>query len=128
MINSVVLQGRLTHNPELKTIPNGTSVVSFSIAVQRSYSRDAEKKVDYIDVVAWRQTAEFVCKYFTKGMSIGITGRIQTDTYTDKEGKQRKRVEVYADKVDFLESKKSADVDTEFTPIEIADESDDLPF
>ncbi len=137
MINSVVLQGRLTHDPELKTIPNGTPVVSFNIAVQRSYTKNEERKTDFVDIVAWRQTAEFVCRYFRKGMSIGITGHIQTDTYTAKDGTSRKRFEVYADKVDFLESReKSSDV--EYSPaadakneefeVFVADDRFDLPF
>ena len=91
MINTVVLMGRLTADSELKTTPSGISVTSFRIAVDRSYSpRDGgERQTDFIDIVAWRGTAEFVCKYFGKGQMIAVTGRIQTRNYEDKGGSKR---------------------------------------
>ena len=122
MINTVVIQGRLTRDPELKTTQSGTSVVSFSIANQRSYAKDGtDRKTDFYDVLAWRQTAEFICRNFRKGQMIGITGRLQTDSYTNREGKTVTRTEILAEQADFLESKKTVDV---YAPVE---ESDDLP-
>ena len=84
MLNIVALMGRLTHTPELKTTQNGTSVCSFGIAVDRTYTpKGEERKADFIDVVAWRQTAEHICKYFQKGSMIAIDGSIQTRSYQD---------------------------------------------
>ena len=106
MINSVVLMGRLTADPELKTTPNGTSVTSFSMAVERNYApKGQERETDFINVVAWRQTAEFVCRYFDKGQIIAITGSIQTRKYQDKNGNNRTAVEVVANQVSFCGSK-----------------------
>lgn len=114
MINTVVLMGRLTADSELKTTPSGISVTSFRIAVDRSYSpRDGgERQTDFIDIVAWRGTAEFVCKYFGKGQMIAVTGRIQTRNYEDKGGSKRTAVEVVADKVDFCGSKSESGANT----------------
>ena len=106
MLNVVVLMGRLTADPEVKTTPNGNSVCSFSIAVNRSYDRE---KTDFVDVVAWRNTAEFVGKYFSKGQMIVVKGALQTRTYEDKEGQKRKITEVLAENVEFGESKKPED-------------------
>ena len=89
MFNLVVLTGRLTADPELKTTPNGISVTSFSVAVSRPYRSGEEAQTDFINIVAWRQRAEFICKYFTKGSMIGIEGSIQTRKYTDKNGNNR---------------------------------------
>lgn len=105
MLNSCVLMGRLTADPELRTTQNGKSVASFSLAVERDFQRDGERQTDFIDVVAWRGTAEFVCKYFRKGRMLAIVGHIQTRTYTDKDGNKRKAVEVVADKADFTGEK-----------------------
>lgn len=102
MLNVVALNGRLTHTPELKTTQNGTSVCSFSIAVDRTYTpKGEERKADFIDIVAWRQTAEFICKYFQKGSMIAIDGSIQTRSYQDKQGSSRTKVEVLANNVSF---------------------------
>ena len=106
MLNVVVLMGRLTADPEVKTTPNGNSVCSFSIAVNRSHDRE---KTDFVDVVAWRNTAEFVGKYFSKGQMIVVKGALQTRTYEDKEGQKRKVTEVLAENVEFGESKKQED-------------------
>lgn len=115
MINVVVLQGRFTDTPELRTIPNGTAVTTFTLAVSRSYVKAGEdRKTDFIDFVAWHKTAEFITKNFAKGQTIGITGHLQTDTYTDREGKSRKRVEVYVDRVDFLEKPAQSPTDIAF--------------
>ena len=107
MFNLVVLTGRLTSDPELKTTPNGVSVCSFAIAVERRHKQGEERQADFIDIVAWRQTAEFVSKYFSKGSMIGIEGSIQTRKYTDKNGNNRTAFEVVANNVHFVESKRS---------------------
>lgn len=109
MINCIILMGRLTHDPELKTTSAGTSVTSFSVAVERDFAKDGEKQTDFIDVVAWGKTAEFVCRYFAKGRMIAVQGRLQTRTYTDKEGNKRKAVEVTAEKVSFTGEPKKAE-------------------
>ena len=106
MLNIVALMGRLTHTPELKTTQNGTSVCSFSIAVDRAYTpKGEERKADFIDIVAWRQTAELICKYFQKGSMIAIDGSIQTRSYQDKQGSNRTAVEVLANHISFAGSK-----------------------
>ena len=97
MFNLVVLTGRLTADPELKTTPNGISVTSFSIAVSRRYRSGEETQADFINIVAWRQNAEFITKYFKKGNMIGIEGAIQTRRYTDKNGNNRTAFEIVAD-------------------------------
>lgn len=108
MFNLVVLTGRLTADPELKTTPNGISVTSFSVAVSRPYRSGEEAQTDFINIVAWRQRAEFICKYFTKGSMIGIEGSIQTRKYTDKNGNNRTAFEVVANNVQFVESKRDS--------------------
>ena len=105
-MNSICLLGRLTADPELRNTPNGISVTNFDVAVDRSYTpKGQEKQVDFIPVQAWRQTAEFVCKYFRKGQRIALTGSLQTRSYTDKEGNKRTAYEVVAEHVFFAESK-----------------------
>ena len=108
MFNLVVLTGRLTADPELKTTQSGISVTSFSIAVDRRYRVGEERQTDFINVVAWRQSAEFVAKYFKKGNMIGIEGSIQTRKYTDKNGNNRTAFEVVANNVQFVESKRDS--------------------
>ncbi len=105
MLNRVVLQGRLAADPELRQTPNGVSVASFRIGVSRNYNRE---QTDWINIVAWRQTAEFVKKYFFKGNLILLEGSIQTRTYQDRDGNNRSAVEVVADQVYFAESKGSS--------------------
>lgn len=106
MLNQVSLMGRLTADPELRHTPNDIAVTTFTLAVNRSYVKQgAERQADFIDIVAWRSTAEFVCRYFKKGQMMAVTGSIQTRNYTDKEGKNRKAFEVVADNVYFTESK-----------------------
>ena len=100
MINSVVLMGRLTYEPELKTTTSGLSVIRFQMAVDRNYqSQGQERQADFIDVVAWRQTAEFISRYFHKGSMIAVEGSIQTNNFTDRDGNKRKSVEVVANQV-----------------------------
>lgn len=102
MINRVVLMGRLVADPELKTTTNGISVTSFRIAVDRAYVKSGEdRKADFIDIVAWRQTAEFVCRNFSKGSLIAIDGQLQSRNYETKDGQKRTAVEVIADNVSF---------------------------
>ncbi len=108
MFNLVVLTGRLTADPELKTTQSGVSVTSFSIAVDRRYRAGEDRQTDFINVVAWRQSAEFVAKYFKKGNMIGIEGSIQTRKYTDKNGNNRTAFEVVANNVQFVESKRDS--------------------
>ena len=104
-LNKVILAGRLTADPELKTTPSGLSVTSFTVAVDRRFGK--EKQSDFINCVAWRQTAEFITKYFVKGSAICIVGSIQTRKFTDKNGNNRIAVEVLADEATFVESKKN---------------------
>jgi len=107
MLNVVVLTGRLVADPELRHTANDLAVTSFTVAVNRRYARPGEERqTDFIDIVAWRSNAEFVCKYFQKGNLIAIEGSIQTRTYQDKDGKNRKVFEVVANNVQFVESKK----------------------
>ena len=106
MFNLVVLTGRLTADPEIRTTQSNVSVTSFCIAVQRRYKSGEEPITDFINIVAWRNTAEFVAKYFKKGNMIGIEGSIQTRKYTDKDGNNRVAFEVLASGVQFVESKR----------------------
>ncbi len=108
MFNLVVLTGRLTADPELKTTGSGLSVTSFSIAVDRRFRSGEERQTDFINIVAWRQQAEFIAKYFKKGNLIGIEGSIQTRKYTDKNGNNRTAFEVVANNVQFVESKRDS--------------------
>lgn len=103
MLNRAILMGRLAADPELRTTPNGVSVTSFRIAVARTYDREI---ADWIDIVAWRQQAEFVCNYFRKGDPIIVEGAIQTRSYEDKNGYKRTATEVVADKLHFAGNKK----------------------
>ena len=106
MINSVVLMGRLTADPELRTTTTGKSVCSFRVAVDRGYSKNAEERqADFINVVAWENTANFVCRYFSKGSMIALQGAIQTRQYEDKTGAKRTAFEVIAREVSFCGSK-----------------------
>lgn len=107
MLNKIFIMGRLTRDPELRRTQNGTAVTSFSLAVERDYkSTSGEKETDFIDVVAWRGTAEFVSKYFTKGRMAIVEGRLQIRDWTDREGGKRRSAEVVADNVYFGDSKR----------------------
>ena len=108
MLNRIVIMGRLTRDPELRRTQNGTAVTSFSVAVDRDFkSRESgEKATDFIDVVAWRQTAEFVCQYFTKGRMAVVEGRLQIRDWKDKDGNNRRSAEVVADNIYFGDSKR----------------------
>ncbi len=109
MLNVAVLMGRLVADPELRHTANDISVTSFTIAVDRSYVKSgADRQADFIDIVAWRNTADFVCKYFRKGQLVAVQGAIQTRSYTDKDGNKRKAFEIVADNVHFAESKRDS--------------------
>ena len=106
MINNVVLMGRLVATPELRSTGTGISVASFTLAVERAYAKAGEQRqADFIDCIAWRNTAEFITRYFQKGSMIAITGNIQTRNYEDKNGNKRKAVEVVVDSASFCGSK-----------------------
>lgn len=109
MYNRAILVGRLTADPELRQTPNGISVTSFSLAVDRAFSgKGTERQTDFIDIVAWRNTAEFVCRYFSKGRAMLVEGSIQVRTYVDKQGQNRRAWEIVADNIRFVESKNAA--------------------
>ena len=113
MLNKIILMGRLTRDPELRRTQSGTSVASFSLAVERDFkSQSGEKETDFIDIVAWRNTADFVSKYFTKGRMAIVEGRLQIRDWTDKDGGKRRSAEVIADNVYFGDSKRDGDSGT----------------
>lgn len=131
MLNRAILMGRLVADPELRQTPNGISVTAFCIAVERNYSKDKDRKADFINIVAWRQTAEFVSRYFSKGKMIVIEGSIQMRSYEDKNGNKRTAVEVVAENVMFGESKRREESpgpaqEQDFNTGET--DSEDLPF
>lgn len=105
MLNRVIVMGRLTKDPELRRTQSGLAVASFSLACDRDYSGDGGKETDFLDIVAWRSTAEFVSKYFSKGRMAVISGRLQIRSWTDKEGNGRRSAEILADSVYFGDSK-----------------------
>ena len=108
MLNHIVLMGRLTRDVELRYTQSQIPVASMRIAVDRDFGRGDERQTDFIDVVAWRSTAEFITKYFKKGQMIAVQGSIQTRSYEDKQGNKRKAVEISADNVYFADSKGSS--------------------
>ena len=132
MLNHIVMMGRLTRDPELRQIGSGTSVASFTIAVDRDRkTAEGEKETDFIDIVAWRHTAEFVSKFFTKGKLAVVSGRLQIRSWTDKDGNKRRTAEIVADNVYFGDSKKdTADSNNGFGDFPVVDsnDDDDLPF
>ena len=130
MLNKAILMGRLTADPALRHTQSNRPVTSFALAVDCSYGK--EQQADFIDIVAWNKTAEFVCQYFRKGLLVAVEGRLQTRFWEDKQGNKRKSVEVVADRVYFAESKK-AEPQPEFAPTERevpfeGTPDDDLPF
>ncbi len=142
MLNRVIIMGRLTDNPELRHTSNNIPMTTFTVACERNYRSGDERVTDFLDVVAWRNTAEFASKYFTKGMQVAVEGSIQVRSYTDRDGNKRRAWDIVADQVYFADSKRengytggrtesapaasvsnaTADDFTEF------DGSDDLPF
>lgn len=133
MLNKAIIMGRLTRDPELKYTPNNVPVCTFSVAVDRSFVRQGEERqTDFINIVAWRSTAEFVSKYFAKGRMINVVGSIQTRSWDDQDGKKRYVTEIVADEVNFCGDKKSDSAqssdsfsDSGFLTV---DTDDDLPF
>ena len=132
-MNIVILMGRLTADPELRTTNNGVSVTSFSVAVDRAYTK--ERQADFINCVAWRNTAEFITKYFSKGQMIAFEGSLQQNNYTDKDGNKRTSYNVVVDSAQFCGGKEPcsepnvnySEVDiSDFEEISVSDE--DLPF
>ena len=116
MYNKVILMGRLTRDPELRTTPNGISVATFSIAVDRRFAKSGEeRKTDFFNIVAWRQTAEFVSKYFSKGRSILVEGELQTRSYVDKDGVTRYITEIIADNLHFTGEPKSSNTSSTYS-------------
>ena len=111
MLNHIVIMGRLTRDPELRRTGSGVAVTSFSLAVDRDFGKteSGEKETDFIDCVAWRQTGEFVSKYFAKGRMAVVSGRLQIRNWTDKEGNKRRTAEIVADNVYFGDSKREGD-------------------
>lgn len=107
-MNNVSLIGRLTADPEIKYTHNQKAFTRFTVAVDRPTKQSEEKQADFINCTAWNQTAEFVCKYFTKGQRIALTGAIRTGSYTDKDGCKRYTFDVWVNNVEFCESKKEA--------------------
>lgn len=142
MLNIVAIMGRLVADPELRTTPAGVNVCQFRIACDRNFARQGEQRqADFVDIVAWRAQADFVCKYFSKGSLIAINGRIQTRNYQDKNGNNRTAFAVVAENINFGGSKgtSSAKVDDggEAAPpanyggvddFAVIDDNDDLPF
>ena len=138
-LNVVALMGRLTRDPEMRKTPQGVSVATFTVAVDRSFVKQGEERqADFIDIVCWRNTAEFVCKYFQKGSMIALNGSIHTRTYQDKYGTNRKAFEIVADNVHFAGAKTPAEKvqtgsehDLDMSPgddFEVISDNEDLPF
>lgn len=141
MLNHITLMGRLVADPDMRTTPSGAAVTTMRLAVDRDFKnkQTGEKETDFITVVAWRQTAEFVSRYFTKGRMAVVEGRLQIRTYTDRDGNKRTAAEVVADNVYFGDSQKggdSANTSPEYQKPaqqsadfqELADDDGDLPF
>ena len=129
MLNHITIMGRLTRDPELRRTPAGVAVTSFSLAVDRDFKgQDGEKETDFIDVVAWRATAEYVAKYYTKGRMAVVDGRLQIREWVANDGSNRRSAEVVAENVYFGDSKRSADNGNSYPGgFEELDESAELP-
>ena len=131
MLNKCFLLGRMTKDPEIRRTNGGTAVTSFTLAVDRDFKTNGEKETDFIEVVAWRNTAEFVSKYFSKGRMAIVEGRLQIREWTDKSGNKRRTAEVVADNVNFGDSKKENKEAPEYKQAdfaEISEEDGELPF
>lgn len=134
-LNKVMLAGRLTTDPELKTTQSGVSVTSFQIAVNRPTKKGDEQIADFITVIAWKERAEFVSRYFRKGSSIFVEGALRQRKFQDKSGVNRSVIEVLADEIQFVESKKNSEnsdqqgpYETSSTDFQDVTENEDLPF
>ena len=132
MLNAIIIMGRLTADPELKTTSSGIFVSTFTVAVDRRYQRQVEEKqTDFIPVVAWRQQAEFVSKYFSKGQMIAVEGSLQSRKFEDKNGNKRTAYDVIADRISFCGSRGESGEsmnDTYNGSYELIDDDDRLPF
>lgn len=141
MLNRITLMGRLTRDPELRHTGSGIAVASFTLAVDRDFkNQDGKKECDFIDIVAWRGTGEFVSKYFDKGSMAVVSGRLQIRNWTDNEGNKRRSAEVIADNIYFGSSKRSGDsggsvgydtppnTEPQFSMLDDEDDDSDLPF
>ena len=117
MLNHVVIMGRMVRDPELRQLDNGTSVTSFSVAVDRNYvdKTTNERQADFLNVVAWRQTADFVCKYFHQGDMIALEGSLQSRKYTDKDGNNRIAIEIVASNISSCGGKNGGNANTATT-------------
>jgi single-strand DNA-binding protein len=129
MLNHATIMGRITKDPEIRRTGTGVAVASFTVAVDRDFSKDSEKETDFLDCVAWRNTAEFVGKYFKKGSMIVVSGRLQKRSWNDKDGNKRSAVEIVADNVYFGESKSHGSTDAPAAQFPMLDDDDPmLPF
>lgn len=133
MLNHIVIMGRLVNDPELRMTGSNTAVASFRIACDRDFkSKDGNKETDFVDIVCWRNTAEYACKYFSKGRMVVAAGRLQMRNWTDKDGNKRTSAEIVADNIYFGDSKRedSGDTSNAFShPISIeVDMDEELPF
>ena len=130
MLNRIIIGGRITADPELRTTGTGTSVTSFTIACDRDFKdkQSGEKGVDFVEIVAWRATAEFVCKFFGKGRMIIVDGRLQMRDWKDKDGNNRRTAEIVADNVYFGDSKSESKQSEPSVPWEDIGDDGDLPF
>ena len=137
MPNLAIISGRLTADPELRYTGSGVSVCNFCVAVPRPYKAGEDKQADFVNIVAWRQTAEFVCKYFKKGSGIDITGAIRTDRWLGDDGKNNYKVEILVEKVDFPIGSKKTEGEQQRPMSQLQDNSidsfipandEDLPF
>lgn len=135
MLNRITIMGRLTRDPELRRTNSGTAVASFTVAVDRDFGKDGEKQTDFIDCVAWRQTGEFVSKYFAKGRMIVVDGRLELRDWTDKDGNKRRNAEINVSSAYFGDSKKDGAEGQQGsyqTPAndyqQITEEDDDFPW
>ena len=132
MLNKVILMGRLVAEPDVRSTPSGVSVTTFSLAVDRGYAKPGEEKqVDFIQIVCWRSTADFVGKYFSKGQLVAVEGAIRTRNYTDQSGTKRYITEVVANEVFFAEGKKRRQQPTEsgaMNALDVQYSDEDLPF
>ena len=130
-MNRVILMGRLTADPELRTTPQGTSVSRFTIAVDRRFAKEGQQQADFITCVAWRQTAEFVCRYFVKGRMIAVEGQLQSRSWDGEDGKRQYATEVIVDNAFFTVDKPATTSpvsDTQWADLGTIDDESDLPY
>lgn len=126
MLNDITIMGRLVRDPELRKTGTGKSVASFTLACERDFASNGEKETDFIDIVAWNNTGDFVAKYFTKGRMAIVRGRLQIRNWEDKDGNKRKSAEIVADSVYFGDSKPAAAAPADEFPV--VNDEDELPF